>query len=248
MNIDAFLYNGEVDMLECHIRQTAAWADVHIALERDHTNTGAERAIMTLPSHLYGLSKRLVHVPELGGGPSNAWEFEDQSRALLMKAVANYAESGDDIVVFGDVDEIPPSLLSTQPGHGCYVLAMEHHIFNLLWRDPEAWLGPFVGMLDHYDPAEKLGQMRRARGEFPRRHGGWHLSWFGSMDERRAKVMNSPHTDYQWMAEPGVLEAMVETGTIWNDKQLVPVTDPLLVPMPKWCRDNECPDDWWARA
>jgi len=245
MIIDAFLYNGEVDMLRCHVAQTAPYVDMHVALERNKTITGELRAFSRSPDDL----KNLIIVDDDTDGPDDPWAYEDQSRELLMQYVQGVPTRGEEaFVIFGDVDEIPncPWISHRVLRTGPRVLSLHHNVFNLGWRDPADWLGPFIGLVKDFNPKE-MGELRRQRSTYkPVPHAGWHLSWFGSMDERRQKVINSPHTDYQWMAKPGILERMVMTGEIWNGIQLVPDLGSE-GGRPTWVEDGHSPQGWWTQ-
>ena len=115
------------------------------------------------------------------------WPLETAHRDALRVAL-NGVEP-DDLVLHGDVDEIPKGeLLAAGTVTGC-----QHHVYCIEWLCI-GWTGTVC--LRAADAPASPRAMRNLMGSLPRvNEGGWHLSWFGGLDANVRKLDTTVHAD-----------------------------------------------------
>lgn len=191
MILDAFLYNGEQTMLDLRLATLAELDLRHVAVICNLTHQGDPNEVED-PKGCEVL--RVDPIPYPGGNEGKFWlGIENQHRDAIA-AIAGVAAS--DVVVVSDVDEIPTpgSIMwaSAQVAESVPVcIPMRMHGFALDYLHPAQWHGSTVSRGDQLSP-----QVHRLwRHGLPKVGKGWHLSWMGSMDERRRKARSFCHND-----------------------------------------------------
>jgi glycosyl transferase family 17 len=170
MIYDTFLYDGEEEMLKLRIRTLLDVVDCFVAVWGSRTFRGETKDQPLVGSHYFHVKQRNIYLdlpsftsPEL----SQAWH---RNRAL--EAIPELQPK--DIVLIGDVDEIPdPANVGTLGTH-----EMEWYQHDTKFIQPTKWMGtvgvPGETILNGMLPAE----IRYKRVFLPRVHGGWHLNYF----------------------------------------------------------------------
>jgi beta-1,4-mannosyl-glycoprotein beta-1,4-N-acetylglucosaminyltransferase len=109
---DAFLFDGELDLLEHRLSETYELVDWFVLVEAGQTFRG-DAKVMTFAANKarftrYAPKIRHVALPGLGassGGASAAWERERFQRNAMLFALGDL--SADDVVLILDADELP---------------------------------------------------------------------------------------------------------------------------------------------
>ena len=113
---DTFMFRDELDMLEARLTELEdSPVYRHVLVEATTTHTG-------IPKPLYydgnkeryaRWADRIVHVIADVSNEPHPWAMEHAQRNHIWAAIAD--ADPDDIVILGDVDEIPSPRLSRQP-------------------------------------------------------------------------------------------------------------------------------------
>lgn len=216
MIVDAFLYNGEVEMLELRVFTLAEHVDLFMPVVCSLTHQGLPTdldAATRLPT-LVGIGweyKPKVHRPyvmrpargfprverSVAGSP---WFqlIERQHRAGIWYACNELGLAPTDIVLVSDVDEIPnPDVIpSVMAGGEVQVFEQRFHSDKLTLLHPQQpWYGTTVSNWRDCNPHDAR-QHRAEMAETPGAtipHGGWHFSWFGTDEQREAKLHAFSH-------------------------------------------------------
>lgn len=194
MIVDVFMFDDEFDMLDCRLYQLDGVVDKYIAIEADHTVSGIPK-----PYHLTENLNRYPDVPievvrvELGGVTPDSWKRDARQRDAASELIADLP--GDALMIYGDLDEMPrPEILKIFDGWpSC--LVMTHLIYSAALYHPIPWYGPVIG------PRRLLGGNNATRVDrVSFRHiynAGWHLSWFGTPEDRIRKMRHFAHRELQ---------------------------------------------------
>lgn len=100
MIVDATLYHNETELLDIRAHELAGVVGRHVVLASDRTFTGLLRDVTPpdVPNVLFG-------VVSIGDGYTDPWQREAIQRNALLAGLERCAD--DDIILLGDVDEIP---------------------------------------------------------------------------------------------------------------------------------------------
>jgi hypothetical protein len=245
---DTFLFCDELDLLECRLRELQDVPRLtHVLVESISTFQGRSKPLWYAEhkERFAPWAGRIVHVVIPPQYASDAWGREsaqrEYARAGLQEAVA------EDIILHGDVDEIPrASIVRVEPaGH---VLGMGQHIFAVDWLDPRGdWPGTVALRASEVQGFAHMRSLRNALPRIP--DAGWHLTWLGGPEAITAKVNAFSHTEIIPLVTRGNAEGLLyEKGRFWSSEtelgiQLTPVD--VDGSWPQWIRERECPRVWF---
>ncbi|XP_054154218.1 beta-1,4-mannosyl-glycoprotein 4-beta-N-acetylglucosaminyltransferase-like [Oppia nitens] len=110
--IDAFIFSIELDLLEIRLNELWPYVDLFVVLESNKTFTGKSKRLYlreNMNRFLWAKDKLRYHsyngLVDLKSG-ENPFFNENKMRLHMNVVIANYAKSGD-IIIVSDVDEIP---------------------------------------------------------------------------------------------------------------------------------------------
>ncbi len=238
------LYNGEADMLECLLTEAADVVDRFVIVEAKETFSGKIRGYpKALDARFEPWHDKIIHqwidLPE----SDDPWLRERFARQACHTVTKGRAIPGD-LFVHGDVDEIIKPATYELDGPYPVVVSAEHYIFNIGWKGSD-WWGPVIcPWRDDLDVA----QMRTDRtSQFNHVPGGWHLSWFGTLAERRRKLKSFSHTEHVEELLP-MMDTMPRDGKTpnWWQGQLAKQNWGLVPEgtLPRYILDLKCPPFW----
>jgi hypothetical protein len=200
MLIDAFLYDGEVDILNLRIEELSPVVDKFVIVESLERHGSPNRKL--LPSILvgYGAGDKIHYVcldhlePAFDG--TNSWARENYHRNCLMRHIVEASGSSRDVLMLSDADEIPRAESLT--GLSCdreqlHGTAQDFFYYNVNTYGGE-WHGTVIGTIDAFYHAGGLQAARNKRdglGIIP--NCGWHFSWAGGLNRVLSKVKNFAH-------------------------------------------------------
>lgn len=233
---DVFLFDNELDVLECRLVELGDQVDVFVIVEGTLSHQGAKRE-PTFPGQQprfeRWLPKMRCLVAELPEQPGSAppWSRfrtgDDWERLRLQQDAGldglSDAEDGD-IVIFSDVDEIPRRELVRllDPGDDeILILEQRHHVYGFNWLYPEPWNGTGVARASTVRD-KSLHRIRVDRpGARVIHDAGWHLSYFGGSTSIKRKVSTFTHPERTAFADAA--EFCVMHGIAFDGVKLLPV-------------------------
>jgi beta-1,4-mannosyl-glycoprotein beta-1,4-N-acetylglucosaminyltransferase len=193
---DCFLFNQELDLLDFRLDLLQPVVDRVMIVEAPVTFRRARKPLH-FAEHADRFERhrdRIVHVVanELDVPMSSPWDRERAQHAAIKSALEREGVASDDMVIVGDVDEIPaPEVLADLARSGVSApsrLVLRHAVYFANWELPSTWTdGPMVAMgsqLGHHSLGLLLGDPTAAWGETnePMIEGcGWHLSYLGGV-------------------------------------------------------------------
>lgn len=254
MIIDTFPFRDEYDMLELRLTELQDVPDLyHVLVEADRTHGGNKpKPYYYAEDHerFAPWADRIVAIQatDMPDDP-DAWSREHAQREWCWEGLKQLDAQPDDIVLHGDVDEIPTVLATkfVRP-RGFVRFRQVLYTFAVDWQHPEPWWGTVAGRVKDIG---KFGDMRTARcwmlPELP--DAGWHLSWLGGGEEARAKLNSFCHPEVRTIldAKHGSWEDRLDVcyreGFHTDDQKLIPVD--VDETWPRWIREGNAPASWF---
>ena len=251
---DTFLFADELDLLECRLSEldrSPVYRHVLVEAPVDHRGRPKPLWFAENKDRFAAWSDRIVHVvaEEM---PTAPWDAVNYQREQTARGLAGAA--GDDVIVHGDVDEIPAaaairSLLGTAAELPCY-LAQRWFMFAVDWEYPV--------------PGDTLAAARARQvtsfcglrdGGWPRvAGGGWHLSWLGGPEAIAAKARAYAHVEIDEYLRGCPPYVCYENGFGWVSRTPGELLTPLRIRLrpvdvddswPEWIAARRCPPVWF---
>lgn len=229
---DTFLYSGmgtEPDLLECRLRELEdSGVDKHVIIEGALTFQGQPK-MLTLNEDWRGRFRRwrdrIVYVPHYpsaeqpGKEPGEAWAREHSSRMASHRGLAMAGARDGDIVLHGDVDEIPSrEVIASLREHADEItpckLSLRFFMFAVDWEVPWRWNAPSVMRFGQLDDFTRLRETGWGTWPYGDAHG-WHLTWLGGEAAAREKVHAFAHREAIYETEQGLAAGKYYTEGVW---------------------------------
>ena len=260
--VDSFPFFNELDMLEMRCEEVYDAVDWIVAVEADVTHQGDPK-----PYHLSEnldrfdqwkdklLVVQATDLPTVGACP-DAWSREIAQREHLTRALASLDLDGDDIIIHGDVDEIPRAstlwtLRWTPPWKikGPTTLLQRGHFWAVDWLYPPGWEGTVACKFSDLLAIGSFGDLRNTRRQNPARQcipdAGWHFSWLGGADANLVKVNSFCHPETIRDVTEAVSKGHVylTEGIHTDGVKLEPVD--VDSSWPAYIAERRCPASWF---
>lgn len=248
MIVDVFMFDDEFDMLDCRLYQLRGLVDFFVAIEANQSVSGIAK-----PYHLTENLNRYPDAPieivrvDLANADLNTapWDWGNnpdwQRDAIQRDGAMDLLNQlpGDTAVITGDLDEIPRR--EAVMGYAGYpiVLMMPNLAYSLKWQHVTNWYGPVIAPRSYIRSLNHVRHsgIRRSIQQIP--NAGWHLSYFGTPEDRVRKVKHFAHQELVHLAE--------KTGEELPRNHLH-IDGSMLLPFdgdwPEWVKDGHAPSHW----
>ena len=257
--VDTVTFNDEFDVLECRLTELDEVVDWFVIAEGALTHQGAPKPFY-LTEYLERCSKfrytrgrferwrdRLVvvqakNLPTLKES-FDSWDREHAQRDALMRGLERLDISDDDIVLHGDLDEIPkPSVLRNLCPTEFTALDMSMYSMAVDWLHPHRWRGTVAARASHVTTFSAMRDLRNVAPHLP--EAGWHLTWLGGKARQRAKLAAFAHPEIApAVCEPIEEDLFLREGWHVDRVKLEPVD--VDGTWPKWVAERRCPSEWF---
>lgn len=187
MLIDAFLYNGEIELVYLREAVLQGKVDKFLLVEGSRTFTGIVKDMVEPPQFIRNLQSVTVEdFPE--ATTRNAWKREMWQRNAILRGLNGYPD--DTLVMVSDVDEIPDPKDIPDSLESGELIRFQHEFYhfnfnNHVVRDNSAQKGWSCTALCRLDDLRKW-YPQGVRNQLPGQiiHSGWHFSWFHKPEEK----------------------------------------------------------------
>lgn len=239
-----FMYFNEAQLLAARVRVLAGVVDHFVLAESTCTHAGHPKPLYPKPKGdvaagrvtcvVYDPDPARVAAAAAATGQSEAWARENGQRDALLEGLADLHRQGlvegDDLVMVGDLDEIPrPSVVAdlvragSGSGSGSYfrgatMVGFEQRLFygDFTVEACFMWNGTVMARVGALLDGTLTPQaMRNARCRVPRvLKGGWHCSYFGTPAAIVHKVRSFTHQEFNTPAhtDPATIAGRLERG------------------------------------
>ena len=225
MLIDVFPFFDEIDLLEIRLNTLDPIVDKFVISEFSTTFAGNPKDyIFAKNAHLFSkFEKKILYFPQEQSKVLSPFENDDFQKNSIKKLLLDVSEPND-LILFGDVDEIPSpeSLLAELdiPDHVLmkhFAQQVSYGYLNLInyKNSLESVIGEYPGIWNH----QWLGTILTKRATVEdfslsqlrlKNHisqsqrignGGWHFSYCGgfnspALDRLRYKLVNNAHQEF----------------------------------------------------
>jgi hypothetical protein len=255
--VDTFMANDELDILECRLYELYDAVDWFVIVEADVTHQDRPK-----PYHITDNIDRfapykdkliVVHatgLPTLDDDP-DPWAREMGQREHVATGLAQIGVTDDDIILHGDIDEIPRPLVARNiRTEGLLSIGMRGHFWAIDWLYPNLWLGTVAGK---WKTIRRLGvtpfgNVRNSRNVAPNpphlADAGWHLSWLGGTDRALRKVNEFCHPEVEDRIRVGLdNDRFYRDGIHVDGSRMAPVD--VDETWPRWVVDGHAPANWY---
>lgn len=246
--VDTFMFNNELDMLECRLTEIGDAVDYVIAVEADvdHQDHPKPYHLTDNLSRFDAWADKLIVVratglPTIAENP-DAWAREHAQREGVATGLLEVGAETDWVILHGDCDEIPKALVvrNLRPD-GYRSLAQRGHFWSLRWQYPYAWHGTVAARLGHIDSFGAMRDRRNTCRAIP--DAGWHLSWLGTAEQAMTKVGSFCHPEVEERIVSGLASNRFLADGIHVDGVRMSRVE-LDGSYPKWIRDGKHPESW----
>ncbi len=232
---DSFFFNDELDLLEVRLHELAASVDHIVIVEGDRTYSGRVKPLVFAENRgrFRPWADKITHVvARLDPGLPGAWDRENQQRAILGSFLST-AVAPDDIVLLGDIDEIPDrdAFGWLQEHRGPPVRLRQHHaVYYANWLMPRPWSNSTLAFRGNkFSDAMvrlQLGDNHKDWDGYREVHlagAGVHLSFLGGVGAIRTKLASYAHQEFTVQRFSGAphLERCVEFGVHFQGRDVV---------------------------
>lgn len=196
---DCFPFFREFDVLEMRLTLLDAVVDRFVLCEAPFSYNGKPKPLWYAEnaSRFARWQHKIVHLIYPGDPDANPWANEWGQRAFLTNGVTGF--DPDDLVLYGDVDEIPdPRNVACRPPPGKILGHRQRYAVGFFNRviDERGWIGTRAVRLGDIVRFGTMADIRRGASEaLDQVAGGWHFSSLGGADVYRTKVHSYAHTE-----------------------------------------------------
>jgi len=202
---DCFMYFNEKELLRIRMEELWDAVDFFVLVEGSHTHTGNPKPLYFMENrdifrrYSEKIIPRVVELTPHGKEPWFGWGREITQRSEINKALIDIGASEDDIVISGDVDEIPKlrAILEYMDRDDVCCLEEVTYHYNLNTQLEVSTLDPKIC---RYKSIKKFGvsDLRYSHHVNPWgtiKNAGWHLSFMGGTDKIIEKMKAYAHYD-----------------------------------------------------
>ena len=217
MIIDTFTFFNELELLEGRLEYLYDTVDWFVIVESDRTHSGFSKPLNYVANmaRYKKYSDKILYFPfspltkpyqdshyECTGfySPEMAMKMDHDQRNHIAKALKIFAPNA--LVMISDLDEIPSkqAIKDAVKGLGPYNIAIaftqDMFYYNLKQKQLDPWMGTVI--TTNREMLTITPQFfRESRWSLPRvSQGGWHLSYWGSPEKIRTKILNFAHQEF----------------------------------------------------
>ena len=223
--IDCFTFYNELDMLEFRLMELDDVVDIFIIVEATLTHSGLPKELnfhknkKRYSKWLHKIHYHVVDDLPTGFSSAHDWFREEYQRDALKFPLSQISPSPNDIVILSDLDEIPNTATiqyfkDNEIPHRAVGLSMELHYYNLTTKidvtTSNAKVFYYQEMLTNGLSLSKI----RLSDWINFEKGGWHLTFFMSVEKIITKLESYAHQEYNTseMKNPNSLRKLIMEG------------------------------------
>lgn len=209
---DSFTFNNEFDLLELRLRELYDHVDYFVLVEANRTFQNKDKPFYFIENrnHFEQWLPKIIHVSVVDmPADTDTWGRERYQRDKILNGVSH--ADGDDIIMIGDVDEIPrietiaKLRASTQSIWG-FRMPLFNFKFNYMMCTQDyysVWSGAIRRSL--LNSPEDFRRMRHILNQCPLNfaddnvqiveHAGWHFTYLGNEEFAKSKIQSFAHDE-----------------------------------------------------
>lgn len=202
MIYDCFLFNNELELLDIRLNMLKDAVDKFVITESTVTHTNEPKRLFydENKSQFKQFRDKIIHnVITDSPSVSNPWIINDYQFSNMQRVLLKC--NPQDIILFGDVDEIPrPERIREWINHDgilkVFAQAHCHYYLNFTNKEKDAWLGTRMMAYNVLRKYKTLWIARYSKYDIRINDGGWHFSYLGGVKRIQEKMRHSTHQEY----------------------------------------------------
>ncbi len=232
---DCFTFFNELELLEFRMKYLDKAVDHFVIAESSLTHSGKPKAyhFREARERFRQWEQKIIYIPvqqnrkglvfeeqKKYNPGSAAWKLENGQRNALLEAVPRMQD--DDLVLLGDLDEIP-SLAAIEKAKSSPKPVAISHLFHYYFLNCQNtgnsrwWKGCIAASAQQFKSISPQG-LRDKRDDYPSLpNAGWHFSFLGGAKKIREKLMAFAHTEFnqpEYLDEKNIEEAVAAGADI----------------------------------
>jgi hypothetical protein len=249
--VDVFMFDDEFDTLDCRLYQMRGLVDLFVAIEANQSVSGMDK-----PYHLTENINRYPDIPmevirvdlaradlERDGGWHSVRDWRRD--AVQRNGATEFLRDlpSDTVVITGDLDEIVRRDTIESFNGEPLTFEMSHLVYSLKIQHQSGWLGGVMAQRGAFG-ARTLNEIRHTPYRSTIRkvpHAGWHLSFFGTPEDRVRKLRHFAHQELVHLGDR-VGEEMPRAYLHVDGTTLIPYEGD----WPDWAAAGLAPAHWYA--
>lgn len=255
MIVDTVMFNREFEILEARLLElenVPSLVTVCVEADVDHQDHPKPFHLTENLGRFDAWRDRLVVVRATGLPTAveapDPWAREMAQREHAIKALAALELAPDDVILHGDVDEIPTVLAvrNVKP-RGMVAFEQRGHFWAVDWLWPQPWRGTVATTVRGFMSFNAMRNSRNTARSIP--EAGWHLSWLPQGEETSeetalAKVGSFCHPEVKDRIVAGIAEGrFLADGMHVDGARMIPVD--VDDSWPRYIREGRCPKSWF---
>lgn len=212
MIYDCFIFNNELDLLEIRLNELSDKVDKFVLVEAKKTFTKIDKPLYfnenkaKFKKFLHKINHIIVedfnekiNIPDWINNSNvfsknkNIWKNEIIQRNSILKGLEKCKK--DDIVLIGDIDEIPNLELIKQIKDKNIIYGFEQNLFYYYLNNisETKWIGTKAVFFKSLSTPQEI----RMSNSFKKvKNGGWHFSFLGGASTIKEKIKSFSHQEY----------------------------------------------------
>lgn len=211
MLIDVVTFFNELDLLEDRLNYLNPYVDKFVIIESNRTHSDQEKELFfeLNKSRYEQFLEKIIYLPKIydnAGAYDNAWGFEFAQRNHISQILNEFSD--EDFFIVSDLDEIPNAArlnavinILSKNKKAVARLIQKMYYYNLTVRQENLWNRAYVTNKANIQKYTSTWLRLNDAGQedlnfYTIFDGGWHLSYFMSVDKIINKMQNFAHQEY----------------------------------------------------
>jgi beta-1,4-mannosyl-glycoprotein beta-1,4-N-acetylglucosaminyltransferase len=210
--IDCFTFYNEIDMLKYRLNTLNEQVDYFVLVEATLTHAGHEKEMyFEKNKHFFSTFKdKIIHIivddfpynkKNISYDKNEQWVNERHQRNCIKRGLSRLDLKEEDLIIIADVDEIPDpctlyQLKSSKTTLELNRFEQDFYYYNLNCKRQEKWYHSKILSFKKYNELNLDCDNIRFLYCDTIPKGGWHLSYFGSPDFVKNKLIHFAHQEY----------------------------------------------------
>lgn len=219
------LFLNEIDLLLCQFHEVGDLISKFVILESNSTFSGKGKPfyLEKYRDMFKQWEDKIIYLKMDVRMFEGSWQTERSSRRCILEAIDF---KSDDIVIYGDVDEVPrrasfqTALIDLIINKTPQTLNMNDFMYRLNVRvKNEGWLGT---IMDYRKNINTLQETRDSRNKFKINYNaGWHYSYLGDAKRIKHKITCYSHEEINEKSSEELIEKSIkEKKCFFDNRQL----------------------------
>lgn len=202
MIYDCFIFFNELEVLDIRLHELSDVVDKFVLVESTVTHTNQpKRLYYEENKHLFKkFHKKIIHIIVRDSPFVNlAWIINDFQFSQMMRGLKKCKL--DDVVLFGDLDEIPKaqkiSEWKNKPGRlKVFAQKLSYYFLNCVEYAQGDWYGTRMTTYKYLLQYKTTWIAKYSKPDVVIPEGGWHFSYMGGVKKIQQKLSIMTHQEY----------------------------------------------------